>query len=71
MEILIGLVIGTIAVIGWAYGNLFVCIFLSLATLFAALVMNSLSPSIGVWSGVAVFLIVIWTPLMVRSSYRR
>lgn len=36
MEILIGLAIATVAVIGWFYGNLFVCVFLTLGTLLVA-----------------------------------
>ncbi len=37
MEILIGLAIATVLVIGWAKGNLFACVFLSLGLLLGAL----------------------------------
>lgn len=49
MEILLGLALATVAVIGWWYGNLFVCVFLTLGALlvagFLALAMMRTDPS--------------------------
>ena len=36
MEILIGLAVATVLVIGWVYGNVFACVFLTLGALLLA-----------------------------------
>jgi len=69
MEVLFGLVIATLAVIGWAYGSLFACIFLTLPTIPVAFMLTegfSRAPVVVVlW---AVLLAAIWAPRLYRRS---
>ena len=74
LEILIGLVIATVCVLGWFAGNLFVCVFLTLALLPLAgfgLILATLSMT---YSGEGALLVlgclallgVIWAPRLCR-----
>jgi hypothetical protein len=67
MHILIGLVVATVLVIGWACGNLFACVFLSLPTigLFVFLAMQN-HPA-AAWCLAA--LGAIWVPLGYRRGW--
>jgi len=66
MEILIGLAVATAAVIGWFYGSLFVCVFLTLPVVATVLIAavpgqpgnGSNAMAIGCWLAV----MVIWGP---------
>jgi hypothetical protein len=69
LELLIGLVIATVAVIGWFYGNLFVCVFLTLGFVLLAAFSAMLAPAGGavIVLLVAVIMIgVIWAPRFYR-----
>jgi hypothetical protein len=70
MEILIGLVVATLAVLGWFYGSTFACVFLSIPTaLFILLCCSADGPSAKQWAlGGLLFLIVIWLPRIVRRA---
>ena len=48
MHILIGLGVATVLVIGWAAGNLFVCVFLTLGALGLGL-LGGATPAAGTW----------------------
>jgi hypothetical protein len=71
MEILIGLAIATVAVIGWLYGNLFVCVFLTLpVAALCVLSTTSNGPDASSWTvGCIVTLIIIWAPFVIRPRY--
>jgi hypothetical protein len=68
MEILIGLTVATLLVIGWIYGNLFVCVFLTLPLLLlfclAAALNGPAAPYYLV--GCPVLLFAIWAPFVIR-----
>lgn len=77
MEILIGLAIATVAAIGWFYGNLFVCVFLSLADAIVAGigVLGATAPNVDAHPlgslmllGSVVLLVVIWLPRLYRQG---
>ena len=77
MEILIGLAIATVAAIGWFYGNLFVCVFLSLGTLllggFGVLIASAANADAQPYGGLillgsVLLLMVIWLPRQYRQG---
>ena len=75
MEILVGLIGlagATVAVIGWFYGSLFVCVFLTLpvAAVFVIAASNNglATPDWG--AGCLLALIIIWTPRLVWLTRR-
>jgi hypothetical protein len=72
MHILIGLVVATVLVIGWAAGNLFACVFLSLPTgalgLYSLLFINTGAGFLGVLACAAV-LCGIWAPYGYRRGW--
>jgi hypothetical protein len=65
---LIGMAITALAIIGWGYGNLFVCVFLSLPVGLAAL-MSATSDYHGPSNlpfFIALMLVFIWAPYLLR-----
>lgn len=71
MHILIGLVIATFLVIGWACGNVFACVFLTLGGLFCMLVGGLLRGEPGVFVMTGAMLVIIWAPIGIRMSNAR
>jgi hypothetical protein len=73
MEILIGLALATVAVIGWFYGNLFVCVFLTLGALLGGGFGLFLAAVGEPQSGVTLFLVslvlvgIAWAPRLYRQ----
>jgi hypothetical protein len=69
---MIGLAIATVLIIGWAAGNLFACVFLSIPTALAMLIFAIQSPSNVGWTlACAGALCIIWTPYMARRQAAR
>jgi len=68
MEILIGLAVAAVVLIGIFRGNLFACVFLSIPVLIATLVLGSGNgPAAGHWFlGGWVLLFCIWLPRLVK-----
>jgi hypothetical protein len=67
MAILFGLVIAALAVIGWCYGNLFVCVFLTLPLLIASGACASDHQTFGAVAFLSMILAV-WLPRWIRQS---
>lgn len=64
MEILIGLVVATVVVIGWCYGSMLVAVFLTLADLLGLTVIGLfLNPSLQLFAVISVA--VIWSPVII------
>ena len=70
MHILIGLVVATVLVIGWACGNLFACVFLSLGALGLALAFSSVPAAGNIWLICFAIIFVIWVPFTIRHGAR-
>lgn len=76
MEILIGLAIAAMLVLGWFAGNGFVCVFLTLPValvgLYSLLSVNTAAGALALFASVAV-ICVIWAPFYYRRHfyYRR
>lgn len=72
MELLLGLAIATVAVIGWWYGNIFVCVFLTLGLVVSGLIGIALNtaarPEEGglIIFGSVLLAIVVWLPRLER-----
>ena len=68
MEILIGLAIASVLVLGWFYGNLLACIFLTLGSLciggFGLILADNHHPEAGAWITMAslALLCITWAP---------
>lgn len=68
MEILLGLVVATVLVIGWGYGSFPVAIFLTLADLLGLAVIGLfLNPSLQLFAVISV--LVIWAPVIIRRLW--
>jgi hypothetical protein len=69
IEILVGLLIATVAVLGWIAGNLFVCVFLTLPV--AALgFIAATNAGNGIWlMGCIAAILIIWAPRQLRRYY--
>ena len=68
LHIIIGLVIATVLVMGWAGGNLFACVFLSLPVGLAAIIcaLQAKQDMWGAFVACLVILAVIWLPRHIR-----
>lgn len=68
MEILIGLGIATVLVIGWFFGNMFACVFLTLGTLGAVTFCFLFGQQVAAGAILAgiVALCVVWAPRTIR-----
>lgn len=71
MEILIGLVVATVVLIGWGYGIWPVALFLTLADLFGMTLIGLLrNPTPGLQAIAVISVILIWLPVVFRSRSR-
>jgi len=70
MTILVGLVIATVLVLGWARGNIFVVIFLTLGCLLGAGIIGAFERNPEARLPAAVMIAVIWAPLAIRRQMR-
>jgi membrane protein implicated in regulation of membrane protease activity len=73
MHILIGMAVATLLIIGCFAGNLFVCVFLSLAPALGALIFFAQTPAQPGWGLVCIGVVcVIWLPRYLRlRAYNR
>jgi hypothetical protein len=72
MHILIGMAIASILIIGWAMGNLFCAVFLSLAPAAGAIILLAQKTGPSPWALACFALIaVIWAPIWLRAARHR
>ena len=67
LHALVGLTVATILIIGWGYGNLFACVFLTIPITLGLLVFAVKTPAAPGWALTCmVLLAVIWLPRRMR-----
>jgi len=67
MHVLFGLAVATVLIIGWGYGNLFACVFLSIPVTLGLLVFIAQTPASPGWAlACGMLLAAIWAPRRMR-----